>query len=97
MFYWEFFDYEQYPKGVINTYGWDTLKVWYPVMNGISYQWSGFEDYQSSTITHMLRPFVIVITEDQRIKSQMVYDYYIYVNAKFDYEIGTFVPRFFSV
>ena len=43
----------------------------------------------------MLRPFVIVITEDQRIESQMVYDYYIYVNAKFDYEIGTFVPRFF--
>ena len=53
MFYWEFFDYEQYPKCVINTYGWDTPKVWYLVMNGISYQWSGFEDYQSSTINHL--------------------------------------------
>ena len=95
MFYWEFFDYEQYPKGVINTYAWDTPKVWYLVMNGRSYQWSGFEEYQSSTITYMLRPFVIVITEDQRIESQMFYDHYIYVNAKFDYEIGTIVPRFF--
>ena len=51
-------------------------------MDGISYQWSGFEEYQPSTINHMLRPFVIVITEDRRIESQMVYDYHMYLNAK---------------
>ena len=69
MFYWEFNDYEQYPKGVINTYGWDTPKVWYLVMSGISYQWSGFEDYQSSTINHLFRPFLLLLLRTNALKA----------------------------
>ena len=73
-----------YPKGVISGYEWDILSVKW--LWGLS-----VKHHQPHVET------IIVITEDQRIESQMVYDYCIYANVKFDYEMGTFVPRFFSV